>query len=112
MVAELLSHELGAPARTESAHGPGDGLPDLSATGLVAALQHRHEQGVGPDSADAGLVCRWLHREPPREMDPRLLRRRSGHCPYQCRAAQPAGDTCSLPRTRSAGISGARPAWE
>src|SRR5690242_4123989 len=65
MVAELLSHELGAPARTESAHGPGDGLPDLSGTGLVAALQHRHEQGVGPDSADAGLVCRWLHREPP-----------------------------------------------
>src|SRR5690348_14486091 len=66
VVAELLSHELGAPERTEYGHNPGDGLLNLPGAGLVTAQQHRHEQGVGPNSPGAGLVCRWLHREPPR----------------------------------------------
>jgi hypothetical protein len=66
MVAEFLSHALGATARAEYAHRRGDGLLDLSGAGLVAALEHRHEQGVGPDGPDAGPVYRWLHREPPR----------------------------------------------
>ena len=29
---------------------------DLTRIGLVRALQHRHEQGVGPDRAGAGLI--------------------------------------------------------
>jgi len=48
-----------------NAYGGGDGLLDLPGAGPVIPLQRRHEQGVGPDSPDTGLVDRWLHREPP-----------------------------------------------
>jgi hypothetical protein len=66
VVAKFLSYALDAPARAEHINGRCDGLLDLSGTGLVTALQRRCEEGVGPDGTDAGLVHRWLHREPPR----------------------------------------------
>ena len=55
-------------------NGRGDGLPDLNHARLVGALQHRHEQGVGPERAGAGMVHRWLHSQPPDWLPPCLRR--------------------------------------
>jgi hypothetical protein len=63
VIAELLRYPLGAAALAECLESPGDGLPDLTGAGLVAALQRRHEQGIGTDGADAEVVHRWPHRE-------------------------------------------------
>ena len=56
VVAELLRDPSGAAARAECADGRSDGLPDLPGARLLTALQCRHEQGIGPDGADAGVV--------------------------------------------------------
>jgi len=61
VVAEFLSHALGAPARAEYAHSRGDGLLNLSGAGLVAALQGTAEQvenaaEIGMEH-NLGLTC-------------------------------------------------------
>jgi hypothetical protein len=69
MITELLCYPLDAAAAAERADGRGDGLPDLPGAEFFGALQGRHEQGVGTDGADAEVVHRWPHREPPRQAD-------------------------------------------
>jgi hypothetical protein len=58
MIAELLSHPLGAPPAAVGAYGRGDSRADLTRAGVIGALQRRHEQGVGPGRAGAGMVSR------------------------------------------------------
>ena len=53
MVAELLRDPAGASRDTVTIEGHGDGLPDLADARLIAALQGRGEQGVGPKGSDA-----------------------------------------------------------
>jgi hypothetical protein len=65
MVAELLRNPLGATQAAERRDGRVDGLPDLTRGGRIGALQRRHEESVGPEGGDAGLVLCWPHREPP-----------------------------------------------
>src|SRR5215831_19273985 len=67
VIAELLRYPLRAAQVTERPHGRGHGPPDLPGGELLRSLQGRNEQGVGPDGADADVVNRWLHGEPPRE---------------------------------------------
>jgi hypothetical protein len=69
VITELLSYPFGAAPAAERADGRGDGLPDLSGAEFFGALQGRHEQGVGAGGADAEVVHRWPHREPPRQAD-------------------------------------------
>jgi hypothetical protein len=70
MIAKLLRYPFGTTTLAERADSRGDGLPDLLGTGMVGALQRRHEQGIGPDGADAEVVHRWPHHEPPRPLAP------------------------------------------
>ena len=66
MIAELLRYPSGTATLAECLDSRGHGLPDFPGTGMVTALQYRHEQGIGPDGADAEVVNRWPHHEPPR----------------------------------------------
>ena len=61
VIAELLRDPLGAPPAAVDPDGRGDGLPDLARVRLIGALQHRHEQGVGPDRGGAGVPRCYLH---------------------------------------------------
>jgi hypothetical protein len=70
MIAELLRDPAGTATLAECLDSRGNGLPDLLGAGIVTALQCRHEQGIGPDGADAEVVHRWLHHEPPRILVP------------------------------------------
>jgi hypothetical protein len=70
MIAELLRYPSGTTTLTECLDSRGDGLPDFLGTGLVTALQCRHEQGIGPDGADTEVVHRWPHHGPPRRLVP------------------------------------------
>jgi hypothetical protein len=70
MIAELLRYPPGTATRAERLDSRGNGLPDLPGTGMVTALQRRHEQGIGPDDANAELGHRWPHHEPPRLLVP------------------------------------------
>ena len=70
MIAELLRYPSGTATRAERLYSRGNGLPDLPGTGMVTALQRRHEQGIGPDGANTEVVHRWPHHEPPRLLVP------------------------------------------
>jgi hypothetical protein len=70
MIAELLRYPSGTAARAEGPDRRGNGLPDIPGTGMVIALQRRHEQGIGPDGADIEVVRRWPHGQPPRLLVP------------------------------------------
>jgi predicted house-cleaning noncanonical NTP pyrophosphatase (MazG superfamily) len=69
VITELLCYPFDAAPAAERANGRGDGLPDLSGAEFFGALQGRHEQGVGAGGADAEVVHRWPHCEPPRQAD-------------------------------------------
>jgi hypothetical protein len=58
MIAEFLSHTLSASPAAVGPYGRGDGLPDLTGVGLIGPLEHRHEQGIGPDRAGDVMVSR------------------------------------------------------
>jgi hypothetical protein len=58
MVAKLLRYLFGTAPAAEFMDGRGDGIPHLPRAGIIGALQHRHEQGVGPQGADAGVLHR------------------------------------------------------
>jgi hypothetical protein len=66
MIAELLRDPSGTATLAERLDSRGNGLPDFSGTGMVTALQRRHEQGIDPDGANAEVVYRWPHQQPPR----------------------------------------------
>jgi hypothetical protein len=66
MIAKLLRYPSGTATLTECLNNCGHGLPDLPGTEMVTALQCRHEQGIGPDGANSGV----LHRGPPRLLVP------------------------------------------
>jgi hypothetical protein len=70
MIAELLRHPSGTATLAECLDSYGNGLPDFPGTGMVTALQCRHEQGIGPDGANTQVVHRWPHHEPPRLLVP------------------------------------------
>jgi hypothetical protein len=70
MIAKLLRHPSGAATPAECLDSRGNGLPDFPGTGIVTALQRRHEQGIGPDGAHTAVVHRWPHHEPPRLLAP------------------------------------------
>jgi hypothetical protein len=53
MIAEFLRHPSGTARAAERPHGFAGGLPDLTRAELIAALQPRDEDGVGPDSTHA-----------------------------------------------------------
>ena len=65
MIAELQRYPSGTATRAERPDSRGNGLPDLLGTGIVTALQRRHEQSIGPDGANTEVVHRWPHHEPP-----------------------------------------------
>jgi hypothetical protein len=69
MITELLCYQFGAAPTAQRTDGHSDGFPDLAGIEFFGALQRRHEQGVGTDGADAEVVHRWPHREPPRRAD-------------------------------------------
>src|SRR6478672_8941638 len=108
MITELLCHSFGAALAAERADGRGDGLPDLSSTEFFGALQGRHEQGVGTGGADAEVVHRWPHREPPRQADtsttqpeydiPPLMQVNWKDCAKR-RNSPPAAVPCPTPRS-------------
>jgi len=58
VIAEFLGYALGAPPAAVGTYGRRDGLPDLNRVGFVGALDHRHEQGIGPDRAGDVVVYR------------------------------------------------------
>src|SRR5690349_14302188 len=70
---------------------------------MFAPLQGRHEQGVGSHGADAWVMHRWPHREPPRQGVTSTPSRGSdtlgsSRCltllgPHKFRVLRPAGDT-------------------
>ena len=70
MIAKLLRYPSGTATLAECLDSRGNGLPDFLGTGMVTALQCRHEQGIGPDGANAEVVHRWPHHEPPRLLVP------------------------------------------
>ena len=70
MIAELLRDPFGTATLAECADSRDNGLPDFLGTGIVSALQRRHEQGIGLDGADAEVVHRWAHHEPPEPLAP------------------------------------------
>ena len=70
MIAKLLRYPSGTATLTECPDSRGNGLPDFPGTGMVTALQFRHEQGIGPDGANTEVVHRWPHHEPPRLLVP------------------------------------------
>jgi hypothetical protein len=61
MVAELLRCPFGATRVPERRDGSGNGLPDLTGTGFVGALERRREQGAGLEGGDVTKVHRWPH---------------------------------------------------
>ena len=94
MIAELLRYPSGTATLAECPDCRGNGLPDFLGTGMVTALQFRHEQGIGPDGANTEVVHRWPHHEPPlllvpltTSRGPALLTSLSGG------ASRQAGDT-------------------
>jgi hypothetical protein len=70
MIAKLLRDPRGTATLAECLDSRGYGPPDFPGTGMVTALQRRHEQGIGPDGAHTEVVHRWPHREPPRLLAP------------------------------------------
>jgi hypothetical protein len=70
MIAKLLRYPSGTATLAECPDSRGNGLPDFRGTGMVAALQCRHEQGICPDGAHNEVVHRWPHHEPPRLLVP------------------------------------------
>jgi hypothetical protein len=70
MIAKLLRYPSGTATLAERRDSRRNGLPDFLGTGMVTALQCRHEQGIGPDDANAEVVHRWPHHEPPRLLVP------------------------------------------
>ena len=58
MIAELLRYPFGTATLAECLDSRGNGLPDFPGTGMVTALQRRHEQGIGPDGAKTEVVHR------------------------------------------------------
>ncbi|MFZ0188265.1 MAG: hypothetical protein WAL72_15135 [Streptosporangiaceae bacterium] len=70
MIAELLRDTSGTAMRAERPDSRGNGLPDLPGTGMVTALQCRHEQGIGPDDANTEVLHRWPHHDSPRLLVP------------------------------------------
>jgi len=69
MITELLCYPFDAAPAAELTDSRSDGLPDLAGIKFIGALQGRHEQGVGTGGADAEVVHRWPHREPPWQAD-------------------------------------------
>jgi hypothetical protein len=65
MIAKLLRYPSGTATLAKCFDSRGNGPPHFLGTGLVTALQCRHEQGIGPDGADTEVVHRWPHHEPP-----------------------------------------------
>jgi hypothetical protein len=58
MIAELLRYPSGTATLTKCLNSRGNGQADFPGTGMVTALQCRHEQGIGPDGADTEVVHR------------------------------------------------------
>jgi hypothetical protein len=58
VVAKLLRHLFGTALAAEFMDRRGDGIPHLTRAGIIGVLQRRHEQGVGPAGADAGVLHR------------------------------------------------------
>jgi hypothetical protein len=58
VVAKLLRYPFGTALAAEFMNGRGDGIPHLTRAGIIGALQRRHEQGVGPEGADAEVLHR------------------------------------------------------
>jgi hypothetical protein len=70
MIAKLLRNPPGTPTPAKYLDSRGNGLPDFLGTGVVTALQCRHEQGIGPDGADTEVLHRWPHHGPPKLLVP------------------------------------------
>ena len=66
MIAKLLRYPSGTATLAECLDSRGNGLPDFLGTGMITALQGRHEQGIGPDDGNTEVV----HHEPPRLLVP------------------------------------------
>ena len=58
VVAKLLCNLFRTTEIAECANGYGNCVPHLLGTGVLTALQCRHEQGIGPHRADAEGVYR------------------------------------------------------
>jgi hypothetical protein len=58
VVAELLRYLFGTALAAEFMDGRGDGISHLTRAGIIGTLQRRHEQGVGPEGADVGVLHR------------------------------------------------------
>jgi len=58
VVAKLLCYLFGTALAAEFMDGRGNGIPHLTRAGIIGALQRRHEQGVGPEGADVGVLHR------------------------------------------------------
>src|SRR5262249_19522384 len=67
MLARLLGHPAGTAGTAERPDGRGNGLPDLTRAGLIAALQHRREDRISPDSTHAEVRVNRPHHGPPRQ---------------------------------------------
>jgi hypothetical protein len=94
MIAKLLRHPFGTTTLAECVDSRGNGLPDFLGTGMVSALQRRHEQGIGLDSADAEVVHRRPHHEPPRPLAPLTTSPEPGTLDrYLAEQPRRAGDT-------------------
>jgi hypothetical protein len=61
MITKLLRYSFGAAQAAERPNGSGNGLPDLTVVGFIAALHRRCEQRVGFEGAGAQLVCCLRH---------------------------------------------------
>ena len=61
VVAKFLCYPSGTAQAAEFTDGSGDGMLHLSRAGIIRALQCRHEEGVGPPGADAGMLRRYPH---------------------------------------------------
>jgi hypothetical protein len=58
VVAKLLCYPFGTAQAAEFTDDSGDGMLHLSHAGIIRALHCRHEQGVGPQGTDAGMLHR------------------------------------------------------
>jgi hypothetical protein len=61
IVTKVLRYWFGAAQAAERPDGSGNGLPDLTRVGFIAALHRRCEQGVGFEGANAQVVYRLPH---------------------------------------------------
>jgi hypothetical protein len=99
MIAKLLRYPSGTATLAECLDRRGNGLPHFPGTGLITALQCRHEQGIGPDGAGTEVMYRWPHHEPPRLLVPLTHVTGAGTVDIHM-AEQPGGLVIRASRTR------------